>query len=101
MLLYSPFPDGPSARSAAEALLSESLIACANILPAGQSLYVWQGTLTETAETLLIAKTTQAMAAQAAARLEALHPYDTPAILQLQAEANAPYAAWVEQMLSA
>lgn len=100
ILLYSPFPDADSAQKVARTLLSEKLIACANLLPGSLSLYVWAGNLTETDETVLIAKTIPASVADASARIEALHPHETPAILILEATANPAYLSWVQQCIA-
>ncbi len=101
-LLYTPFPDSDSARRAATALVAERLVACCNLLPGMQSIYRWEGAVTEASETVLLAKTTPAMAGRAMQRLAALHPYDTPAILCLPvSEAHPEFVAWVGTQLEA
>lgn len=94
-LLYSPFPSLESARAAAVTLLESKLVACCNLIPNIESHYHWEGKLTKSDEIILIAKTTPALAADAARRLSELHPYACPAILTLAADANAPFEAWV------
>ncbi|TAD80777.1 MAG: divalent-cation tolerance protein CutA, partial [Sphingomonadales bacterium] len=42
-LVWCPFPDTDSARTAADALLDDALIACANILGEIESRFVWEG----------------------------------------------------------
>ncbi|MGK3868201.1 divalent cation tolerance protein CutA, partial [Enterococcus faecium] len=69
VMLYSPFPTLAEAQQAARQLLAEKLIACANILPAGISMYVWENMLHESPETVLLAKTTPSMADRAVERL--------------------------------
>ena len=100
LLLYSPFPDAPSATLAARALLKSRLIACANILPASSALYWWEGKVAQESETILLAKTDSAHEAQARAELTGLHPYDTPAILSFPATANAAYFEWLTTNLT-
>ena len=80
-LIWCPFPDEAEARRAADALLNEGLIACANLVPGLVSLYVWQGERGEAREVGLLAKTHQSLAAAAIAKLEQLHSYQTPAII--------------------
>ena len=99
-LLYSTYATPETATAIARTLLDEHLVACCNILPAGESLYRWQGTLTTAPEVVMLCKTTSALAPSAAARIAALHPYDCPAILTLAAEANAPFAQWVQEATS-
>ena len=79
-LIWCPFGDEDSAAQVASALLDEGLIACANIMPAIRSLYIWQGERGDARETGVLFKTTAALLDQTVARLEALHPYDAPAI---------------------
>ena len=93
--LYCPFPDLETARMAARALLEARLVACCNILPATESYYRWEGVLTQASEVVLLAKTAENALAAAKSALEALHPYDTPAILSFPAHANPSFSAWV------
>lgn len=95
MLIYCPFPSLEAASTAAKTLLGERLIACCNILPETRSLYTWQNVLTETSETILIAKTSEKLTAATVASLTALHPYECPAILSFPANANSPFAQWL------
>ena len=86
-LNWCPFASEAAARAAAGTLLDEGLIACANILPQVRSLYVWNGERGEAAEVGVLFKTNPALLAKAIARLEAIHPYDTPAIEGRHADA--------------
>lgn len=95
ILLYVPYPSRDIARGAATSLLTARLVACCNILPAGESLYWWQGAITQAEEVILLAKTTAAHAAAATAHIAAHHPYQSPAILSLPATANAAFTQWV------
>ena len=96
-LIYSPFPSADAAKHTATALLQQRLVACANILPAGQSLYHWEGGIACEEETVLLLKTSPEKANAAAEALHALHPYDVPAIITLENAAILPdYAAWLQ-----
>jgi len=85
-LIWSPFADETSAEAAAGTLLDEGLIACANIIPAVRSLYVWRGERGEARECGVLFKTDGDLLEAAAARLEAIHPYDTPAVIGWRAD---------------
>ena len=89
-LVWCPFPDADSARTVADALLDEGLIACANILPAMESRFVWQGARASGRETPVLFKTTAQALDDVVMRLGELHPYDTPAIIGWHAEAAHP-----------
>ena len=99
-LLYSPFPSRESALTAANALLTQKLVACCNLIPGVESLYEWQGKLEQSQEVILLAKTKASHAMAAQTLLTRLHPYKCPAILTFSAEANAPYAQWVSAALA-
>ena len=79
-LIWCPFGDIESAEAVADTLLEERLIACANFLPAIRSLYRWNGERGEGSEVAVLFKTRADLLDAAVARLEALHPYDAPAI---------------------
>lgn len=85
-LVWCPYPDAESARAAADALLDEGVIACANILPAIESRFVWQGARASGSEVGVLFKTTAARLEDVVARLGELHPYETPAILGWQVD---------------
>lgn len=95
-LIYAPFPDRESARSVAVALLDEKLIACANLLGEVESLYEWNGERGESREIGVLFKTDASLLERAVARIEALHPYRTPAVLGWKCDAaGAETAAWL------
>jgi periplasmic divalent cation tolerance protein len=95
-LVWCPFPDADSARTAADALLDEALIACANILGPIESRFVWEGARATGSEVAVLFKTTSARLEDVIARLGELHPYDTPAILGWHADAAHPASlAWL------
>ena len=89
-LIWCPFPDADGARIAAGQLLGDGLIACANILPGVESLFVWEGKPDSAVEIVMLCKTTADRLDAAIARLGALHPYETPAIIGWQADAAHP-----------
>ena len=100
-LVWCPFPDAPAAERAADALLAEGLIACANILPAMQSRYVWRGAHHVASETGALFKTDAALLEKLVARIAALHPADEPAILGWACSAAAPETArWLGELVA-
>jgi len=97
-LLYTTWPDAQSAEDAAEALLSEGLIACANILGEARSVFRWRGEVHRETEIIALFKTSAGKAARTAERIADLHPYDEPAVLNLCVDAegsSAGFLAWV------
>lgn len=98
VILYTTWPDGGAAESAAHTLLEERLIACANIFPVGRSVFRWENRVQAEAETVALFKTSQARAGEARTRLTHLHPHDEPCILAVPANTalSAPgFVSWV------
>ena len=89
-LIWCPFPDEESAAAIASTLLDEGLIACANLLPAMRSLYVWKGERGDAREVGALLKTRADRLEAALARLVELHPYETPAAVGWRCDAAAP-----------
>lgn len=89
-LIYTSLSDVQTARTIAGLLLDEKLIACANILGSVESVFIWKGNRESSQETAVLFKTTQDRLDTAIARLGALHPYETPAIVGMLCEAAHP-----------
>ncbi len=84
------------AHELAQTLVHERLCACVNVLPGVVSHYWWKGALDRAEESLLVIKTTRALATQLRQRLVALHPYEVPEVLVLEAvDGHLPYLDWV------
>jgi periplasmic divalent cation tolerance protein len=100
-LAWCPFPDAASAERAADILLGEGLIACANILPGMQSRSIWRGERTAGIETGVLFKTSCVLLEKLVARIAALHPYDEPAILGWGCDAAAPGTVrWLGELVA-
>lgn len=94
--LYVTFATKEEAISTAHKLLEEKLVACANVIDGGISIYRWQGAIQQQPEVILFAKTTQAQADKAVKRIKELHGYDLPCILVLPVESGfQPFMDWV------
>lgn len=83
----------------AACLLNEKLIACANIFPKGISLYQWEGKVQKEEEVFVFFKTCPEKTKKALKRIHELHPYQVPALLQFQVEANLDYSNWAQNQL--
>lgn len=85
----------------ARTLVEERLAACCNILPGMTSVYRWEGSVQEDEELLLICKTRTAQFLQLQRRVQDLHTYDVPEVIQLPVTAgSAPYLAWIDESLT-
>ena len=95
ILVTAPAKD---AEKLAKRLLTERLIACANLIPNIKSLFWWQGKLDSAKEVLMTLKAPKKNIKRLMKRIAELHPYDVPEIVVLKVEnAWKPYAKWVKQ----
>lgn len=98
-LIWCPFANEDDAATAAERLLEEGLVACANILPQVRSVYRWKGERGEARECGVLFKTNPALLASATRRLEAIHPYEAPAIVGWNADiCGTATATWLDEL---
>lgn len=82
----------------ARSLVDERLAACVNVVPGCRSVYRWEGQIHADEEALLIAKTTKAAFDRFRARVDELHPYDTPEIVAIRPEKVAEsYARFLDE----
>jgi len=86
------------AASIADALVSERLAACVNIIPAVESVYRWEGKVTRDSEALMIIKTTEGRYAELERRVKELHSYSTPEVVALEIKrSSAEYLDWLRE----
>lgn len=95
-LLYVTIDTEAAALALGRSMVESRLAACANVLPAMSSVYVWQGALEESREAVLILKTRAALVPELTAAVVAAHPYECPCVLELPVlGGHAPYLAWL------
>ena len=82
-LLLTTWPDEDSAKVAARQWLNQGLVACVNILPEMQSLYIWEGELNTGTEHQILLKTHVSKVNALQQAIVSMHPYECPEILQL------------------
>jgi periplasmic divalent cation tolerance protein len=88
--------DAAAAEVLVRRLVEERVVACGNIIPGLTSIYRWEGRVEQSAEVLVVFKTTEAGARRLLERVPELHPYDVPEVLVLPVEAgHGPYLDWV------
>jgi Uncharacterized protein involved in tolerance to divalent cations len=96
IIAISTFPDADTARKISRELIENALVACANIVPAVESLYFWKEKVEESAEVLVIFKLTAARFSEFSKRLRQLHPYDVPEVIRLDIAGGSPdYLRWI------
>ncbi len=95
-IVYITARDAGEARVIGRLLVERRLAACANVVPAIESFYWWDGRLVEDREALLLAKTRADRVDELVAAVREAHSYDVPAVLAIRVERGNPdYVAWV------
>lgn len=82
-------------------LVERKLAACVQILPPMTSIYRWQDKIEQTAEQLLLIKTTRAAYPRLELAIKENHPYETPEIIALEVERGSQnYLEWLAKGVS-
>lgn len=96
VFVYTTFGSLEEAQRVAGSLIESGLVACANMLPGMQAMYMWDGELQHETEIAVLLKTRKERCEEAMTLLGRLHPYDTPAITAFAAMDAAPsFVSWV------
>jgi len=101
-IILTSVDDASTAKNLARALIEQQLAACVQISPAGTSVYRWakdnqESAVQESYEYYLSIKAPLERCDEIITWLERQHPYDTPEIIMLEAQAARDYADWVEK----
>lgn len=84
----------------AQAVVTEKLAACVNVLPGVRSCYVWEGKLTWSDEVLLLIKTARGRFDQLRDRIKAMHSYSVPEIVGVTIDdAFEKYSKWIDSQV--
>ena len=96
LIVFVTVPSGEDASRIGEALVSEKLAACVNVVPGIESIYRWEGKVARDAEWLLIIKTTDERFEEMERRVKGLHSYTTPEVIALKiSRGSAEYLKWL------
>ncbi|MGE5670595.1 MAG: divalent-cation tolerance protein CutA [Fibrobacterota bacterium] len=96
--VYITCKDNDQARRIGNALVSEHIVACVNIIDAMQSIYWWQGDICNDSESILIAKTRASLFDTVLKRTKELHTYQIPCIVAFPiTHCNPDYLRWIEE----
>ena len=96
LVAYTTFENGDQAQKFARELVGDGLVACANVLPTGMSIYRWQGSIESSPEALVIMKLRVDQWPALEARVRERHPYDVPELIATPvSQGSASYLAWL------
>jgi len=95
-MLYITAGSRDEAKKIGRALVEARLAACANVIDGMDSVYWWEGKLTEDREAVLIVKTRADLVPAVTAKVKALHSYSVPCVVALPIlDGNPDYLDWV------
>jgi len=98
VLALSTFPDREAAQRISNQLVAEKFAACANIMPAIESIYRWKGKIETGSETLVFFKVSEDRQSAFQEKLRSLHPYEVPEIIFVPVSSGLPnYLRWVAE----
>ena len=96
LLALSTFPDRETAQRVSNQVVTEKFAACANILPAVESIYRWKDKVETGNETLVIFKLSEDRQSAFQEKVHSLHPYEVPEIIFFPVSDGLPeYLCWV------
>jgi periplasmic divalent cation tolerance protein len=96
LLALSSFPDQETARRISNELVTDKFAACANILPAVESIYRWREKIESGNETLVLFKLSENRQSSFQEKLRSLHPYEVPEIIFVPVSSGLPeYLGWI------
>ena len=85
------------AKSIGQILVVQNLAACVNLLENMTSIYKWEEKLEESQEVIMIAKTRKTLMPKLIEKVNSLHSYDCPCILELPIQGGNPeFLSWIE-----
>ena len=96
ILIYVTHKNLKEAKKVADFLLRKKLIACVNYFPI-ESAYWWKGKIENSKEIVSLLKTKKENWNKVKEEIEKSHPYETPCIIKIEAEANKDYAKWINK----
>ena len=85
------------AKSIGQILVGQNLAACVNLLENMTSIYKWEEKLEESQEVIMIAKTRKTLMPKLIEKVNSIHSYDCPCILELPVQGgNSDFLSWIE-----
>ncbi|MFZ1750403.1 MAG: divalent-cation tolerance protein CutA [Saprospiraceae bacterium] len=98
LMLYIPCPTEDVAENILGSLLESKIIACGNVIQS-KSMYWWNGDISREDEWIAIVKSLPDLYKVIEIHVKSIHPYDIPAILRWEVDANQEYVDWVNDQV--
>lgn len=81
ILVWVTVPNSTTAETLAKMLVESRLAACVNILPGVKSVYIWNDSVQNDSEEILLIKSKKELFEQLAETIKQNHPYQCPEII--------------------
>ena len=102
IVVFSTASSAEEAEKIARGLVDARLAACVNVVPGMRSFYRWKGNIEDTAEWLLVIKSSRGRFDALRTALEKLHSYEVPEVIALSVIDGAQnYLNWMDGELGA
>lgn len=102
IVVLSTVSSAEEAEKIARGLVNERLAACVSVVPEIRSFYHWQGKIEDSAEFLLVIKSSRAQFDALCRSLQKLHSYEVPEVIAMPVVAGAElYLNWMDTELGA
>jgi periplasmic divalent cation tolerance protein len=102
IVVFSTCASGDEAERLARRLVDERLAACVNVISPVRSFYRWKGAVEDSAEWLLIIKSSRSLFGSLREVLESAHSYEVPEVVAIPIVDGSPnYLSWIDQELRA
>jgi periplasmic divalent cation tolerance protein len=98
-IFYIPTGSEEEALAIGRMAIEQKLAACANVFPI-RSMYVWDATMQEDAEYVLLLKTIPALTSRLSTFAEENHSYTTPCIIHWDVQVNPKYREWIKSQVA-
>ena len=98
VVVYITHRNLEEAKELCKKLLDAKLIACANYFPI-ESQYWWKGKIEESSEIVSLVKTKKENWEKLKQEVTKLHPYKTPCVIKLEADATEDYEKWIKEVV--
>ena len=101
IVILTTVPDEDTGQKIARAILSERLAACVTMTSTSQSLYWWQGKISQEQEHMLFIKSQNKLYPHLEKMILELHPYEVPEVIALPAVRGfSQYLDWIAEETS-
>jgi periplasmic divalent cation tolerance protein len=97
IVIYCTVPNKKEGHEIAKVLIQNHFAACVNIIDKIESVFSWDGELTEEKEALMIIKTRKDLFEAVSRVIQKLHSYTVPEVIALPiTKADETYLKWLE-----